>query len=101
MITVNAYSQDYVKDRIIVKYKSDIDLKKIEEIDKKFKTKSEVLIRELNIYKIKLPKNMRVEDAIKLYQETNFVEYAEPDYIMKIQKENKKELKIYYDIGLC
>jgi hypothetical protein len=93
--------QDYIKDVIIVKYKSNINLDKILELDKKFKTKSEVLIEELNIYKIKLPKNMKVEEAIKIYNQSGFVEYAEPDYIMKIQNKKKKELKIYYDIGLC
>jgi len=58
-------------------------------------------LKELNIYKIKLPKNMKVEEAIKIYNQSGFVEYAEPDYIMKIQNKKKKELKIYYDIGLC
>lgn len=101
MISTKAFSQNYVKDVIIVKYKSSINKDKITEIDKKFKSKSEILIKELNIYKIKIPKNMKVEEAIKVYKESGFVEYAEPDYIMKIQEKKKKELKIYYDIGLC
>ncbi|WP_299238715.1 S8 family serine peptidase [Sulfurihydrogenibium sp.] len=70
----NSYAALYKEGEIIVKFKSNPSNQTL---------KSQAISKTLNIHVIKLPSNMKVEDALKKYKNDPNVEYAEPNYIIK------------------
>ncbi|MBX0311929.1 MAG: S8 family serine peptidase [Sulfurihydrogenibium sp.] len=69
----NSYAALYKEGEIIVKFKN-----------KPNQTlKTQAISETLNIHVIKLPPNMKVEDALKKYRNDPNVEYAEPNYIIR------------------
>ena len=85
---VNKKSGDYVDGLILVKYKDNVSKQSINKIDLKYKTKSVLFSKELNLYKVSLPANLTVDKAIAIFSKLVEVQYAEPDRVMKIQKKN-------------
>ncbi|MFN8575893.1 MAG: hypothetical protein U0354_03475 [Candidatus Sericytochromatia bacterium] len=80
---------DYVDGVILVKYKEGTNKAQINKIDSKYKTKSVLFSPSLNLYKINLPENISIEEAVKIFSKLPEVQYAEPDMVMTILK-NKK-----------
>lgn len=85
---INKKSGDYVDGLILVKYKNNISKQNITKIDSKYKTKSVLFSKELNLYKVSLPVNLTVDKAVAIFSKLAEVQYAEPDRVMKIQKKN-------------
>ena len=70
----NSYAALYKEGEIIVKFKNNFSNQTL---------KSQAISKTLNIHVIKLPSNMKVEDALKKYKNDPNVEYAEPNYIIR------------------
>jgi subtilisin family serine protease len=70
----NSYAALYKEGEIIVKFKNNPSNQTL---------KSQAISKTLNIHVIKLPSNMKVEDALKKYKNDPNVEYAEPNYIIR------------------
>jgi thermitase len=70
----SSYAALYKEGEIIVKFKNNPSNQTL---------KSQAISKILNIHVIKLPSNMKVEDALKKYRNDPNVEYAEPNYIIK------------------
>jgi subtilisin family serine protease len=70
----NSYAAPYKEGEIIVKFKNNSSNQTV---------KSQTISKVLNIHVIKLPSNMKVEDALKKYKNDPNVEYVEPSYIIK------------------
>lgn len=94
-------TNNYQEGVILVKFKASVSETQIQKLNHKFHTDYIILIPELKLYKIKLPKQLTVEDAIKSFSSSDLIEYAEPDYKMKIQKASKKESKNKYFFEEC
>lgn len=85
---INKKSGDYVDGIILVKYKDNVSKQSIAKIDLKYKTKSVLFSKELNLYKVSLPSSLSVDKAVATFSKLAEVQYAEPDRVMKIQKKN-------------
>jgi hypothetical protein len=70
----SSYTVLYKEGEIIVKFKNDPSNQTL---------KSQAISKTFNIHVIKLPSNMKVEEALKKYKNDPNVEYAEPNYIIK------------------
>jgi hypothetical protein len=79
---------------ILVRFKKITSPADINRLDKKYNTKTELLSATLNLYKVKLPVSLNVENAIKLYSNEKIVEYAEADRVMTIQKNGNNFIKM-------
>ena len=75
--------EDYVKDEVIVKFKSNISEHRINEINTMLKARIIRKLSRTNTYLIKIPEGINVYEAIGRYMVTKDVEYAEPNYIVK------------------
>lgn len=84
----NKKSGEYVDGIILVRYKDGTTSKDISKIDSTYKTQSVLFSKTLNLYKVKLPSSLSVEQAVKTLSKLSQVKYAEPDRIMKIQNKN-------------
>ncbi|MBC7472852.1 MAG: hypothetical protein H7263_01065 [Candidatus Sericytochromatia bacterium] len=82
----NKKSGDIVEGQVIVRFKSNVTKEEIQKLDTKLRTNSKLISLALNLYITKLPNEMKVTDAIELFKQTKMIEYAEPDRVMKIQK---------------
>lgn len=75
----------YKEGELLIKFKEDVKSERMKEI---ISEQGASIISELGIkglYHIRLKENQKVEDAIKEFQKYNEVEYAEPNYIKRIQ----------------
>lgn len=95
VISFNSFSQEYSKNRLIVKYKPNTDLNKINQSSKKILSKyadkevislagnniklKSTLTQDILLFKFKA--DINVLEAIKELTSTNLFEYVEPDYI--------------------
>jgi subtilisin family serine protease len=70
----SSYAALYKEGEIIVKFKNNPSNQTL---------KIQAISRTLNIHVVKLPSNMKVEDALKKYKNDPNVEYAEPNYIIR------------------
>jgi subtilisin family serine protease len=70
----NSYAALYKEGEIIVKFKNNSSNQTV---------KTQAISETLNIHVIKLPSNMKVEDALKKYRNDPNVEYVEPNYIVR------------------
>ncbi len=82
----NKKSGDIVDGQVIVRFKSNVTKEEIQKLDKKLQTNSKLISLALNLYITKLPNEMKVTEAIELFKQTKMIDYAEPDRVMKIQK---------------
>lgn len=91
----NKKAGDYVDGLILVRYKDGITNLEINKIDRTYKTKSTLFIKNLSLYKVKLPDTLSVDQAVSVFLKLSEVKYAEPDRIMKIQ--NKKNFSVIFN----
>jgi hypothetical protein len=78
---------------LLVKFKKNTGEAEIKSLDKKYKANTQLVSAQLNLYKVKLPAGLNVEQAVKLYSQEKIVEYAEADRIMVIQKNKSSKRK--------
>ncbi len=70
---------------VLIRFKKEVEIAEIKKLDQRLKTNSEVLVKSLNLFKVKLPDSLSVSEAIKIFNKNKLVEYAEADKVMKIQ----------------
>jgi len=87
----NSYAALYKEGEIIVKFKNNPSNQTL---------KSQAISKTLNIHIIKLPSNMKVEDALKKYRNDPNVEYAEPNYIIRKLETTPNDPYYSYQWGL-
>lgn len=78
--------EEKVKASLLIRFKENVSKSEIETFEAKHKQKLELISNELKIYKIKLSKEIKIDNAIKLFSKESIVKYVEKDGIMKIQK---------------
>lgn len=74
----------YISDQLLVKFKPQISGEEVDNINKKFGCKVIRYIPNQQIYLIKIPEGSSVEEMIESYQQMPEVEYAEPNYLIKL-----------------
>lgn len=74
----------YVPGEILVKFKGDSDISKINTLHKTVGSHKKKDFKGIRVHHLKLPKNMSVEEAVEYYRRDPNVEYAEPNYIVHI-----------------
>lgn len=75
----------FKKDQLIVKFKKRTSSDSKSRINKKIKVNSIKKYKKLNVELVKLPKKVSVEQALNYYRNLPEVEYAEPNYVRKLQ----------------
>ena len=76
---------NYVEGQVLVRFK-DIPENRIEEVHRQLGTKVILESRMIpHLQLVKLPKNMDVIEAVKKFEKTGLVRYAEPNYIVTIE----------------
>lgn len=78
-------------DILLLRLKKTTNLNYIIQIDKKTNTKSELISKELKLYRVKIPKTLTIERAIMLLSKDTNIAYVEADKPMKILKTGKKK----------
>ena len=70
----------FAPDRILVKTKEDAATEAIETVNRKNNARTEKRIPRTQVKVVKLPEDLSVQEAVKRYEASPDVEYAEPDY---------------------
>src|SRR3990172_2632563 len=78
-------SEQYKEGEILVKFKAGVSKSTQDNFHLKHGSSKIKEFSSLRIHHLKLKEGMSVEDAIKLYKKDPDVEYAEPNYIVKVQ----------------
>lgn len=78
-------------DILLLRLKKTTNLNYIIQLDKKTNTKSELISKELKLYRVKIPKTLTIERAIMLLSKDRNIAYVEADKPMKILKTGKKK----------
>lgn len=81
-------SGDIIKGSLIIRLKESTPKNYIKEIEKKLKVKSDVISKDLSIYKIKLTNNQSQNKIVSDLSKDKYIKYVENDRVMKIQKKN-------------
>lgn len=81
-------SGDIIKGSLIIRFKESTPKNYIKEIEKKLKVKSDVISKDLSIYKIKLTSNQSQNKIVSDLSKDKYIKYVENDRVMKIQKKN-------------
>ena len=71
---------DYVPGEILIKYKSSVSASSIEGSQFRLGTSTIKTFKYIGVQHVKLPADLSVEDALKIYKNDPDVEYAEPNY---------------------
>ena len=71
---------DYVPGEILIKYKSSVSASSIEVSQSRLGTSTIKTFKYIGVRHVKLPVDLSVEDALKIYKNDPDVEYAEPNY---------------------
>lgn len=79
--------ENFVKGEVIVKFKDNASEKQIERINSSLNTtvKQKIPVGK-NTFLLKLPEGLQVTEAVDRYKKLSEVEYAEPNYIRKLQR---------------
>jgi len=72
----------YVPGEVLVKFKDGTLAEDASNLHATLKTSKKRELHKLKLHRLKLPKQMSVEDAVKKYEQDPNVEYAEPNYIV-------------------
>ncbi len=75
----------YVQGEVLLKLKQGSPAKIIDKINRIYGTKTIEYMKELNIYRLKIPKNRNTKLYIKILKMSPYVEYAEPNQIYHIE----------------
>lgn len=78
-------------DILLLRLKKTTNLNYIIEIDKENNTKSELISKELKLYRVKISKNLTAEKVITILSQDQNIAYVEADKPMKILKTGKKK----------
>lgn len=73
----------YVPGEVLVKFKSGTSIVAINKLHSAIGASKIRDIRHLGIHRMRLPKDVKVEEAVRNYRSDPNVEYAEPNYIVK------------------
>ena len=71
----------FAEDRVLVKLKEGVPEDTVEAINRKNNARTEKKIPRTRVSVVKLPKGLQVADAVKRYEASPDVEYAEPDFL--------------------
>jgi hypothetical protein len=77
-------STDYVPHEFLVKFKASATSEDIQFLNTHNGVNQLSVISGIQVHRLRLPQNLSVEEAVKLYNQSGIVEYAEPNYRMKI-----------------
>ncbi len=79
--------QKYVEGEILVKFKPEVSPEEIAKIIKE-EYQCEVLdvIKELDVYRLKVPRGKKVPEMVELFSRDERVKYAEPNIIYRLQQ---------------
>lgn len=77
-------SSDYVPHELLVKFKTEARPEDIRFINSHHGVSTISVISGLRVHRLRLPASLSVEEAVRLYAQSPLVEYAEPNYRMKI-----------------
>jgi subtilisin family serine protease len=75
---------EYIPGEVIVKFKSDTTAYKINTLHKKIGSLKKMEFKGTRIHQMRLPDGVSVEEAVEYYKSDPDVEYAEPNYIVRI-----------------
>ena len=75
---------EYIPGEVIVKFKSDTTAYKINTLHKKIGSLKKKEFKGTRIHQMRLPDGVSVEEAVEYYKSDPDVEYAEPNYIVRI-----------------
>jgi subtilisin family serine protease len=87
----NSYAAPYKEGEIIVKFKNNPSNQTV---------KIQTISKTLNIHVVKLPSNVKVEDALKKYRNDPNVEYAEPNYKVELADTTPNDTYYSYQWGV-
>ena len=82
-----AKQPEYVVGEVLVKFKANISQAEAKSIHRQLGSKILKYFEGINVYLVKIKEGWTVEKAIEVYQADPNVEYAEPNYIRRIQTE--------------
>ena len=74
----------YVEGQILVKFKAGLSQEDINKFLSDYGLKKMEIIQGINVYKLALPPGKTVQDVLKLIQKDQRIEYAEPNYLFKL-----------------
>lgn len=74
----------YASDQILVKFKPSLGTQAIEATIAAYQAKKIKRIPKINIYQLKIPEDLTIEEMLYVFRQNPDVEYAEPNYIAYI-----------------
>jgi hypothetical protein len=74
----------YKPDQLLVRFKPQISREEVNKINNSFECKVIRYMANQNLYLIEIPKDTSIEDMINKYLQIPEVEYAEPNYLIKL-----------------
>lgn len=87
---VKSYAADFVKNQVLVKFKTEISLEAVKKIAEELHFKIIKRVSLPHLYLIETSDNTTIEEIMKRLSEYEEVEYCEPNYIYK---SNERRLK--------
>ena len=87
-----ATKSSYVPGEVLVKFQENISRAEAQSFHEQVGSKVVKRLKRINVDLVKIPEGWTVEKAIEVYQADPGVEYAEPNYIRRIQVESKQGL---------
>ncbi|MGE4357240.1 MAG: hypothetical protein AB7E08_01640 [Candidatus Omnitrophota bacterium] len=76
----------YVEGEVLLKFKPEISAEEIVSIIKEeYQCEIIDIIKELDVYRIKIPKGKTVPEMVEILSKDERVKYAEPNYIYRLQ----------------
>ena len=78
--------QQFIPGEVLVKFKAGLTGEEIEAIREGYGLSLMKRIGTTGVYRFKIPPTWRVEDAVDALNEDPHVEYAEPNYLVRIQR---------------
>lgn len=76
----------YLPNELLVKFKAGVSPEDIRFLNQTHGASQLSRISGIDVYRLRLPKNLSVEEAMALYGQSELVEYAEPNYKMSLPK---------------
>lgn len=82
----NGQAANYVPGEVLVKFKTGVTAADIAFFNQQMGTVQVSRIAGIDVYRLRLPQGMSVNDAIARYQASEWVDYAEPNYTMSLPR---------------
>ncbi len=83
-VTAQRTSETFVKDELLVKFKSQTSSQSIAKTEREIGSRLLEKFSDIGWQRVKLPKNLSVEDAIKSYKTFAEIESAQPNYFYQL-----------------